>query len=246
MLSDFIQYLTDRFSCSITELSETGGNDHNCNSMRGKKFIKDNFEMIDVDYIACKFPGLNLSSVDGLYVKEENGKTVFYLIEFKKMNFKDLDSLEISLNYLKYQRTLYDDNSDFLKAYDNCEDYLADKTQVSLEIKPLNTLMLLHKLYVQYKYCESSENLIFSIDKEFTNNYLEDKESLDEFSKIIYKYIIVYQFNEFTPNTSNNHEAYDKYFNFLKKLKPYPFSMALPVDSREFEEYVLRKIKGEI
>lgn len=241
-----MQYLTVRFSRPITELSETGGMDRRCNSLRGRKFIEDDFKMIDVDYLACKFPGLNLSSVDGLYVKEEEGKTVFYLIEFKKMNFKDLDSLDISLHYLKYQRTLYDDTSGFFESYDKCEDYLADKTQASLEIKPLNTLMLLHKLYVQYKYCESSENLIFSIDKEFTNNYIEDKESLEEFSKIIYKYIIVYKFNELTTNTSNNHNAYNEYFDFLKKLKPYPFTMALSVDSNYFEQYLLRKIKGEI
>ena len=77
MLSDFIEYLMENYSATITELSETGGM-NNCEKLPGKRFIEDGFRMIDVDLLACKLQGHNLSSVDGLYVKEKNGQMTFY------------------------------------------------------------------------------------------------------------------------------------------------------------------------
>lgn len=69
----FIDYLMDNYSVSVTELSETGDMNKYCEKIPGKSFIEEDFRMIDGDLLACKLSSPNLSSVDGLYVKEKNG-----------------------------------------------------------------------------------------------------------------------------------------------------------------------------
>ena len=83
MLSDLMQYLWDNYSFTVTELSQTGGHNRNCESKGGHKFIESDFKMIDMDFISCKFPGKRLSTADGLYFKEKDGFVHFYLVEFK-------------------------------------------------------------------------------------------------------------------------------------------------------------------
>ena len=72
MLSDLMQYLWDNYSFTVTELSQTGGHNRNCESKGGHKFIESDFKMIDMDFISCKFPGKRLSTADGLYFKEKD------------------------------------------------------------------------------------------------------------------------------------------------------------------------------
>ena len=111
MLSDLMQYLWDNYSFTVTELSQTGGHNRNCESKGGHKFIESDFKMIDMDFISCKFPGKRLSTADGLYFKEKDGFFHFYLVEFKKMKFDDLNSVDISLYHLKNAREVCGRNS---------------------------------------------------------------------------------------------------------------------------------------
>ena len=245
MLSDFIEYLMENYSASVTELSETGGMDRDCEKIPGKRFIEDEFRMIDVDRLACQLPGHNLSSVDGLYVKEKNGQMTFYLIEFKKM---DLDSPQKILNsyyFLDSYRTLCKQDCRFSQVYDDSKENLKDSVQVSLELKPLNTLMLIHRLYLQFEAYERSEQRFpYHIWEDYTKDFSENEDILSEFSNIKYQYIIVYEEKGFSPNPYNDGQRIRNYFDFLEKLKPYPFTKAFQVNSDDFKYETLGKIKG--
>lgn len=238
-----MQYLWDNYSVTVTELSKTGGHNRNCVSKRGHNFIESDFKMIDMDFISCKFPGKSLSTVDGLYFKEKEGFLHFYLVEFKKMKFDDLNSVDISLYHLKNAREVCGKNSScFFEAYDKCEKYLADKTQVSLEIKPNDTIRLIHKLYAQYRAWQKNGKCDYQFWEIYTNDYSEDLSTLEEFSRVKYHYIVVYEFDSFSPNLSNTHEATQEYFYFLKKLIPYPFDTAIGVNDIDFVDNVLKEI----
>ena len=241
---DFMQYLFENYSASVTELSKTGGHNSRCENKGGRLFIENDFKMIDMDFISCKFPGRRVSSVDGLYFNEKNGETHFYMVEFKKMRFDNLDSVDISLYHLKNRREVCgDDENCFFESFDKCVKYLADKTQVGLEIKPMDTLKLLHKLYIQYNaYLALDSDDVFDLSKVYTHDYTEDLKSLEEFSKIKYHYFIVYEFDEFSPNMSNTHEETAEYFKFLDKLKPYPFTTAIRVNDCVFVDDILKEI----
>ena len=243
MLSDLMQYLWDNYSFTVTELSQTGGHNRNCESKGGHKFIESDFKMIDMDFISCKFPGISLSTADGLYFKEKDGFFHFYLVEFKKMKFDDLNSVDISLYHLKNAREVCGRNSNcFFDAYDKCEKYLADKDQVSLEIKPNDTIRLIHKLYAQYRAWQKEGTGDYNFWQIYTHDYSEDSATLEEFSKVKYHYIVVYEFDSFSENMSNTHEETREYFYFLEKLKPYPFDTAISVNDSDFVNEVLREI----
>ena len=170
MLSDFINYLMENCSATITELSETGGLDH-CQKVPGRRFIEDEFRMIDVDLLACRLPGNNLSSVDGLYVKEKDGQKTFYLIEFKKMDLDNPQNIRNSYYFLDRHRTLCKQDCKFSELYENSRENLRDRNQVNLELKPLNTLMLIHRLYIQYVAYKQTEQ---PYEYHFWNVYTED------------------------------------------------------------------------
>ena len=245
MLSDLMQYLWDNYSATVTELSKTGGHNSNCQSKGGYKFIESDFKMIDMDFISCKFPGKRLSTADGLYFKQKDGLAHVYLVEFKKMKFDDLNSVDISLYHLKNAREVCGSNSNcFFAAYDKCEKYLADKTQVSLEIKPNDTIKLIHKLYAQYRAWEREKKEDYCFWHIYTDDYCEDLATLEEFSRVRYHYIVVYEFDSFSSNMSNTHEETREYFYFLEKLKPYPFETALCVNDSDFVNEVIRQIES--
>lgn len=245
MLSDFINYLMENYSATITELSETGGLDH-CHRVPGSRFIEDEFRMIDVDLLACRLPGNNLSSVDGLYVKEKDGQKTFYLIEFKKMDLDNPQNIRNSYYFLDRHRTLCKQDCTFSKLYENSRENLRDRNQVNLELKPLNTLMLIHRLYIQYEaYQQTDKRFEYHFWMDYTEDFSENEDILNEFSNIKYQYIIVYEENQsFSPNPYNNGERIRNYFDFLKKLKPYPFTKAFQVNSNDFKYETLVKIKS--
>lgn len=175
MLSDFIKYLMENYSASITELSETGGMNNHCEKVPGKRFIEDDFRMIDVDLLACLLPGHSLSSVDGLYVKEKNGQMTFYLIEFKKMDLNNPQTIVNSYYFLDSYRTLCKQDCKFSQLYEKSRENLKDRIQVNLELKPLNTLMLIHRLYIQYEaYEKSDQRFPYRFWKDYTNDFSEN------------------------------------------------------------------------
>ena len=246
MLSDFIDYLMKNYSATITELSETGGMNKYCEKLPGKHFIEDEFRMIDVDLLACILPGHNLSSVDGLYVKEQNGQMTFYLIEFKKMDLNNPQNIVKSYYFLDSYRTLCKQDCQFSKVYDESRENLKDRIQVNLELKPLNTLMLIHRLYIQYEaYEKSDQRFPYHFWEDYTKDFSENEDILSEFSNIKYQYIIVYEEDRgFSPNPYNDGERIRDYFSFLEKLKPYPFTKAFQVNSDDFKYETLVKIKS--
>lgn len=246
MLSDFIDYLMENFSATITELSKTGGLNEYCDELPGERFIEDDFRMIDVDLLACLLPGPNLSSVDGLYVKEKNGQRTFYLIEFKKMDLYNPQNIVKSFYFLDNYRTLCKQDCQFSKVYNESRKNLKDRIQVNLELKPLNTLMLIHRLYIQYEAYEKSDHPFqYHVWGDYTDDFSENEYILSEFSNIKYQYIIVYEEDRsFSPNPYNDGERIRDYFNFLEKLKPYPFTEAFKVNSDDFKYETLVKIKG--
>ena len=245
MLSDFINYLMENYSATITELSETGGLDH-CQKVPGRCFIEDEFRMIDVDLLACRLPGNNLSSVDGLYVKEKDGQKTFYLIEFKKMDLDNPQNIRNSYYFLDRHRTLCKQDCKFSELYENSRENLRDRNQVNLELKPLNTLMLIHRLYIQYAaYKQTEQPYEYHFWNVYTEDFSENEDILREFSNIKYQYIIVYEeTRSFSPNPYNNGERIRNYFDFLEKLKPYPFTKAFQVNSDDFQYETLVKIKS--
>lgn len=246
MLSDFIKYLMKNYSATISDLSETGGMNEYCEKIPGKSFIKDKFRMIDVDLLACKVPGPNLSSVDGLYVKEKNGQMTFYLIEFKKMDLDNPQNIVKSYYFLDSYRNLCKKECQFSKVYGMSRENLKDRMQVNLELKPLNTLMLIHRLYIQYEaYEKSDKRFSYHIWENYTEDFSENDNILSEFSNIKYHYIIVYEEDKsFSPNPYNEGERIRNYFDFLEKLKPYPFTKAFQVNSDDFKYEILVKIKS--
>lgn len=246
MLSDFIDYLMENYSATITELSETGGMDKNCEKIPGNQFIEDKFRMIDMDLLACILPGHNLSSVDGLYVKEKDGQMTFYLVEFKKMDLDNPQNILNSFYFLDSYRSFCKEDCQFSKEYDESRENLKDRIQVNLELKPLNTLMLIHRLYIQYEaYKKSEKRFDYHFWENYTNDFSENEDILNEFSNIKYHYIIVYEKNGWvSPNHYNEHEQERNYFDFLEKLKPYPFTKAFQVNSDDFKYETLKKIKG--
>ena len=245
MLCDFIRYLMDNYSTTITELSETGGL-NNCEKVPGNKFIEDGFRMIDVDLLACRTPGPTLSSVDGLYVKEKDGQITFYLIEFKKMDLENPQNIDYTYYFLDRHRKLCGHDCSFSKVYDESRKNLKDRNQVNLELKPLNTLMLIHRLYIQYAaYKQTEQPYEYHFWNVYTEDFSENEDILREFSNITYQYIIVYEeTRSFSPNPYNNGERIRNYFDFLEKLKPYPFTKAFQVNSDDFQYETLVKIKS--
>jgi len=245
MLSDFIEYLMKNYSASVTELSETGGM-NDCEKIPGKRFIEDEFRMIDVDLLACLSPGNNLSSVDGLYVKEKNGQMTVYFIKFKKMDLDNPQDIVKSYYFLDRHRALCKQDCKFSQLYDKSKKNLKDRMQVNLELKPLNTLMLIHRLYIQYEaYEKSNQNFPYHIWEVYNKDFSENEDILSEFSNIKYNYIIVYEETKgFSPNDYNDGERIRDYFDFLEKLKPYPFNKAFQVNSDDFKYETLIKIKS--
>ena len=245
MLSDFIDYLMENYSATITELSETGGMKH-CKKVPGERFIEDDFRMIDLDVLACKLPGSNLSSVDGLYVKEKDDQITFYLIEFKKMDLDNPQDIFSSYYFLDKHRALCKQDCQFSKIYEISRKNLKDRNQVGLELKPLNSLILIHRLFIQYEaYQNSNQSDSDNFLKNYSGDFSENEEILSEFSNIKYQYIIVYDENAgFSPNPYNEGERIRHYFDFLRKLKPYPFTNAFQVNSDEFKSDTLVKIKS--
>ena len=237
----------ENYSATLTELSETGGLDEYCEKVHGEPFIEDDdFRMIDVDLLACRLPGHNLSSVDGLYVKEKNGQMTFYLIEFKKMDLDNPQTIVKSYYFLDSHRALCKQDCKFSQVYGKSRKNLKDRIQVNLELKPLNTLMLIHRLYIQYEaYEKSDQRFQYHFWENYTEDFSENEAILSEFSNIKYQYIIVYEEEgSFSPNPYNEGERIRNYFDFLEKLKPYPFTKAFQVNSNDFKYETLVKIKS--
>lgn len=253
MLNDFIDFLKLNYSETVTDLSKTGGMKNNCEDKPGNIFIEDDTEMIDMDKVACHFNNRHRqSTVDGLFIKDKKGKngemeTHFYLIEFKRMNLENPVRISHSLFALRYARHCYDDENPFTETYDKCDSSLEDHTQVTLRVKPISTLMLLHKVYANYKaFIESGVEGDFDIGKRYINDYSEYAETAKVFSKIKFHYMVVYKFvleEIYKKNISNEQFININIFGFLNKLKPYPFLTADSFDDLEFK-MVLLKIKS--
>lgn len=253
MLNDFIEFLKLNYSETVTDLSKTGGMKNNCEDKPGNIFIEDDTEMIDMDKVACHFNNRHRqSTVDGLFIKDKKGKngemeTHFYLVEFKKMNLENPVRISNSLYALNYARHCYDEENTFTETYDKCESSLRDRTQVTLRVKPISTLMLLHKVYANYKaFMVSGIEGDFDIARTYIKYESEYADAAIAFSKIKFHYMVVYKFEReeiYKKNISNEQFININIFGFLNKLKPYPFITADSFDDLDFK-LVLLKIKS--
>ncbi len=253
MLEDFMSFLKQNYSETVTNLSKTGGMTNNCEDIPGNIFIEDDTQMIDMDKVACNFDRMHRqSTVDGLFVKDKKGEngepeTHFYLVEFKKMDLNNPVRISNSLYALKYARSCYYEKNTFVDTYDKCEGHLEDHTQVTLRVKPVSTLMLLHKAYANYKaFIESGDDGDFDIGKRYADDYIEDAETSKAFSKIKYHYMVIYNIKPddiYKTNISNDQFMNINIFGFLNKLKPYPFVTADSYDDIDFKRKVLDAMK---
>lgn len=177
----------------VTILSKTENND----------FIIDDTVMLDWDEISKLYGnGDESSSVDAVYCFVEDRELTLYMFEFKNQNLHDphFDAKK-QLNKIVIE----------LKQSESCHDYgekitgikknLVSKKIISLKTKPVESLILLHKILNENGI--SSEEIV-SIRKEY--------------------YIV-----STTPmrgNKSNWHRRgrNKEIFGFIDKIKPFPFT----------------------
>lgn len=153
----FLNKLDKRFLMPASEISRshTGNKD---------VLVDSNIAMYSLDDICAESRALkdNLpKTTDALWYKIENGKLTLYIIEFKFFNvdgddssYKFLNLLHDKLTQLNKPKDYYSDKaiSDaFLKRYAEVKNALVDKVEVSLRLKPYETLMVaLPLLYEEY------------------------------------------------------------------------------------------------
>lgn len=257
MMKKFIDSLREEYNKPSTLLAMTG-NHH--------ILINNQFPMIDMDQVAkCYLEDEDtLSTVDGMHVCKKNGETKFFFVEFKNMNLDMASESPYTFDYLYQVRNMIyhlekklkedekfverggDDYAyNFLKEYDKCERYLYDGIKHTLRIKPFSTLVLLHKLFDQFIEHEKEEpDEKFSIPDIEWDIFKKNPDTIESFSKFKFYYVVVYSTSTEGLSSNRSHSQYKRgsYFDFLKKLMPYPFFAAFPCKDEKFN-ILIDKIK---
>ena len=179
------------FRQSITLLSKTDASE----------FIVDDMKMFDWDEISKLSEGDDLSSVDAIYLSMKKSKLTIYLFEFKKDNLFDsfFDAKKQLENYINDL-----DECVFCCCYPKnirkVKNKLVSKKVVSLKTKPLESLILLHKIL--------NDNGISS----------------EEIVKIRKEYYIVSKTPLNKNNKSNWHRTgkSNEIFGFIDKISSFP------------------------
>jgi hypothetical protein len=161
---DFIKFIhsfDDKFLLPASEISRS-------HTGRKDELVKNEIPMYSLDDICKGSPVLSENlpkTTDAIYYKIDDDKLTLFLIEFKFFNMDGSDSnyqlLEAVSNYLKNKNKLRDENSErcisdnLLKKFEDIKEDFVDKVEVSLRLKPFETLMIaLPVLYEEF--CQES------------------------------------------------------------------------------------------
>ena len=185
----------------ITKLSKTDEN----------TFIINDTVMFDWDEVS-KLYGNNLSSVDAIYYSFNNNELTLYFFEFKKLDLYD-DFFDDKKRLEKYL-TEIDENvecKEYTKQIRKFKKELISKKVISLKIKPIESLILLHNILHELGIAPEE---IVTIRKEY--------------------YIV--SNTKIKGNKSNFHRKgrSSELFGFIDKISPFPFSNVEPIDENSF------------
>ena len=176
---------------SVTTISKTKENE----------FIVNDTQMFNWDDVSKLYEGDDFSSVDGIYCFLENNVLRIYLFEFKNQNLHDpyFDAKK-QLNYFLNDLEKCVFNCCYPKSLKEVKKNLVSKKIISLKTKPLESLILLHKILTEEGI--SHEDIV-SIKKEY--------------------YIV--STTPISGNKSNWHRRgrNKEIFGFIDKIKPFPF-----------------------
>lgn len=199
----------------VTILSKTDKN----------QFIIDDTIMFDWDEISKLFEGDEFSSVDAIYCYIENNELTIYLFEFKNHDLHDpfFDAkkrLNSIITNLEQSETCCEYASEIKEIRKN----LTSKKIISLKTKPLESLIVLHKIL--NKAGISSEEII-TLRKEY---YVVSKTPLKG-------------------NKSNWHRSSRnrEIFGFVDKIKPFPFAEIGHLSEKSYFKFIdSLKMKNEL
>lgn len=195
------------FKKPVTILSKTDENE----------FILDETLMLDWDEISKLYGnGDESSSVDAIYCYLDDSEFTFYLFEFKNHNLHDpfFDSkkqLNSIVSNLKLSKSCCQYAEEIVKIKKN----LVSKKIISLKTKPVETLILLHKILNDNGI--ASENIL-TIRKEY--------------------YVV-----STTPSSGNKSNWHRRgrnkeIFGFIDKIKPFPFAEIDHLSEKSYHSFI--------
>lgn len=191
----------------VTVLSKTDDND----------FIIDDTIMFDWDEISKLYgDGDDSSSVDAVYCFVEDGELTLYLFEFKNQNLhnpyfdakKQLNQIVLDLRKSK-------SCSKYGEDIKNIKKNLVSKKIISLKTKPVESLILLHKI--------------------LNDNGITSKEIVT-----IRKEYYVVSKTPMSANKSNWHRRgrNKEIFGFIDKIKPFPFIEIGHLSEKSYSSFI--------
>lgn len=190
------------------------------------EFIIDDTVMLDWDEISKFYSdGDDASSVDAIYCYVENNELTLYLFEFKNQNLHDpyfdaKKQLNDIITDLKNSKTCHK----YGEEIENIKKNLVSKKIISLKTKPIESLILLHKILNDYGI--SSEEIV-TVKKEY--------------------YVV-----STTPTSGNKSNWHRRgrnkeIFGFIDKIKPFPFTKIDHIHEKSYFSFINNlKIKNTL
>lgn len=230
-MQDLKEYLMKKFGKPVREISKTEFDN---------VLIDKDFKMISWDDVATYFNETNdefedkFSTADGLFIRKKEDKTQIYFMEFKNINYSNVEDRQMSLFHLKKylkQMSECEHDCEIYDEFKKISKYLIDKSYVSLRAKPYDSLSLFfHVMKSFYKSADDSENEIL-IEKLF---------DCDKFF-----FLVSNTESEYLPfkNINNRQRSIIRPLSFLKRLEPYHYNMALAVNTKGFDRYFYNRNK---
>lgn len=217
--------LLNIYGDSITVLSSTNN--------KNPLILNDEIAMVNLDKIGeeYKIDSKQYATSDALFITEGDENVKFYFIEFKNIDFESEKDRLMSNFYLKKcikEMETCEYKCSFIKDLKKIKKHLIDKYQISLRMKPYESISLvgvLIKNYYKKLNDEEIKELLFKAEKNFI---------------IVSKTRTEY--NPYAKNKSNRRNVM-KYFSFIGRLVPYHYKNVLIVNEKGFNNYFLNRNK---
>lgn len=201
--------------------------------------IDKNFKMISWDDVASYFKEKNdeynekFSTADGLFIHKNENKTQLFFMEFKNIDYSNVEDRQMSLFHLKMylkQMKECEHGCDIYEDFENISKYLVDISHVSLRTKPYDSLLLFFHIMKDFYKSDYDENEIF-IEKLFECDKFFYLVSNTDFQYLPFK------------NINNRQKTIIRPLSFLKRLEPCYYKMALAVNKKGFDRYFYNRYK---
>lgn len=237
-MQDLNEHLMKKFGKPVSEISKTGFDN---------KLIDKNFKMISWDDVAIYFNETNedfdekFSTADGLFIHKKENKTQLFFMEFKNIDYSNVEDRQMSLfhlkNYLK-QMDECEHDCDIYEDFENISKHLVDESHVSLRTKPYDSLSLFFHIMKDFYKSDSNED-----DENEDREYEILIEKLFECDKFFYLVSNTeFQYLPFK-NINNRQNNIIRPLSFLKRLEPYHYKMVLAVNKKGFDRYFYNRYK---